>query len=143
MVLLSPFQLDILCDSLVPLLNKGENKILCSVFFAGFFPLLQIMGHNQTDSLHGENAFYFNEAVVCVSLRRINRSNSSLVYENGVYGMNISNSDVAGTSENQVDLEMDTSCQPALTSALWKSTSPYQQMSFSYKNNNDSFNDGN
>ncbi|RLW05268.1 hypothetical protein DV515_00005216 [Chloebia gouldiae] len=103
----------------------------------------EIMGHNQVDSLHGENAFYFNEAVVCVSLRRINRSNSSLVYEDGVYGMNISNSDVAETSENQVDLEMDTSCQPALTSALWKSTSPYQQMSFSYKSNNDSFNDGN
>ncbi|KAL9821666.1 rho guanine nucleotide exchange factor 28 isoform 2-T2 [Geothlypis trichas] len=41
----------------------------------------EIMGHNQLDSLHGENAFYFNEAVVCVSLRRINRSNSSLVYE--------------------------------------------------------------
>ncbi|XP_068032584.1 rho guanine nucleotide exchange factor 28 isoform X8 [Anomalospiza imberbis] len=41
----------------------------------------EIMGHNQLDSLDGENAFYFNEAVVCVSLRRINRSNSSLVYE--------------------------------------------------------------
>ncbi|XP_041342098.1 rho guanine nucleotide exchange factor 28 isoform X3 [Pyrgilauda ruficollis] len=100
----------------------------------------QIMGHNQLDSLHGENAFYFNEAVVCVSLRRINRSNSSLVYEDGVYGMNISNSDVAGTSENQVDLKTDTSCQPALTSVLWKSTSPYQQMSFSCKSNKDSFN---
>ncbi|NXM51174.1 ARG28 factor, partial [Gymnorhina tibicen] len=100
----------------------------------------EIMGHNQLDSLHGENAFYFNEAVVCVSLSRINRSDSSLVYEDGVYGMNISNSDVAGTSENQVDLKMDTSCQPALTSALWKSTSPYQQMSFSCKSNKDSFN---
>ncbi|XP_059729673.1 rho guanine nucleotide exchange factor 28 isoform X9 [Haemorhous mexicanus] len=41
----------------------------------------EIIGHNQLDSLHGENAFFFNEAVVCVSLRRINRSNSSLVYE--------------------------------------------------------------
>ncbi|XP_041282864.1 rho guanine nucleotide exchange factor 28 isoform X4 [Onychostruthus taczanowskii] len=100
----------------------------------------EIMGHNQLDNLYGENAFYFNEAVVCVSLRRINRSNSSLVYEDGVYGMNISNSDVAGTSENQVDLKMDTSCQPALTSVLWKSTSPYQQMSFSCKSNKDSFN---
>ncbi|XP_037981421.1 rho guanine nucleotide exchange factor 28 isoform X3 [Motacilla alba alba] len=100
----------------------------------------EIMGHNQLDSLHGENAFYFNEAVVCVSLRRLNRSNSSLVYEDGVYGMNISNSDVAGTSETQVDFKMDTSCQPALTSALWKSTSPYQQMSFSCKSNKDSFN---
>ncbi|CAN8220290.1 unnamed protein product [Coccothraustes coccothraustes] len=100
----------------------------------------EIMGHNQLDSLHGENAFYFNEAVVCVSLRRINRSNSSLVYEDGVYGMNISNSDVGGASENQVDLKMDTSCQPALASALWKSMSPYQQMSFSCKSNKDSFN---
>ncbi|XP_063277536.1 rho guanine nucleotide exchange factor 28 isoform X2 [Prinia subflava] len=96
----------------------------------------EIMGHNQLDSLHGGNAFYFNEAVVCVSLSRINRSDSSLVYEDGVYGMNISNSDVAETSENQ-DLKMDTSCQPALTSALWKSTSPYQQMSFSCKSNKD------
>ncbi|NWT83959.1 ARG28 factor, partial [Lanius ludovicianus] len=100
----------------------------------------EIMGHNQLDSLHGENAFYFKEAVVCVSLSRINRSDSSLIYEDGVYGMNISNSDVSGTSENQVDLKMDTSYEPALPSALWKSRSPFQQMSFSCKNNKDSFN---
>lgn len=98
------------------------------------------MGHNQLDSLHGENAFYFNEAIVCVSLSRINRSDSSLVYEDGVYGMNISNSDVAETNENQVDLKMDTSCQPALTSALWKPPSPHQQMSFSCKSNKDNGN---
>lgn len=85
---------------------------------------------------------YFNEAVVYVFLSRINRSDSSLVCEDEVYGMNISNSDIAGTSENQVDLKMDTSCQPALTSALWKSTSPYQQMSFPCKSNKDSFNNG-
>ncbi|NXC00461.1 ARG28 factor, partial [Orthonyx spaldingii] len=100
----------------------------------------EIMGHNQSDSLHGENAFYLNEAVVCLSLSRVNRPGSSLVYDGGVYGMNISNSDVAGTSENQVNLKMDASCQPALTSPLWKSTSPYQQRSFSCKSNKDSFN---
>ncbi|XP_062369939.1 LOW QUALITY PROTEIN: rho guanine nucleotide exchange factor 28 [Cinclus cinclus] len=100
----------------------------------------EIMGHNQLDNLHGENALYFNEAVVCMSLSRINRSDSSLIYEDGVYGMYISGSDVAGTNENQVDIKMDTSCQPALTSALWKSISPYQQMSFSCKSNKDSFN---
>lgn len=54
--------------------------------------------------------------------------------------MNISRSDVAGTNENQVDLKMDTS---SLTIALWKSISPYKQMSFSCKNNKDSFNNGN
>ncbi|XP_074877324.1 rho guanine nucleotide exchange factor 28 isoform X3 [Buteo buteo] len=100
----------------------------------------EIMGHNQLDSLHGENTFYLNEAVVYVSLSSLNRSASSLVYEDGVYGLNISNSDRARTSENQVDLKVDTSCQPALTSALWKPTGPYQQMSFSSKTNKDAFN---
>ncbi|KAM6104741.1 LOW QUALITY PROTEIN: rho guanine nucleotide exchange factor 28 [Pterocles gutturalis] len=100
----------------------------------------EIMGHNQSDSLRGENTFYLNEAVVCVSLSSLNRSESSLVYEDGVYGLNISNSDIERTSETQVDLRMDTSCQPALTSALWKSTGPYQQMSFSCKSNKDAFN---
>uniref|UniRef100_A0A8C3PKB1 Rho guanine nucleotide exchange factor 28 n=1 Tax=Calidris pygmaea TaxID=425635 RepID=A0A8C3PKB1_9CHAR len=102
----------------------------------------EIMRHSQLDSLRGENAFYLNEAVVCVSLSSLNRSDSSLVYEDGVYGLNISNSDVVRTSENQVDLKTDNSCQPVLTSALWKSTGPYQQMSFSCKSNKDAFNDG-
>ncbi|XP_009870351.1 PREDICTED: rho guanine nucleotide exchange factor 28 [Apaloderma vittatum] len=103
----------------------------------------EIIGHNQSDSLHGENTFYLNEAVVCVSLNSLNRSDSSLVYEDGVPGLNISNSDIARTNESQMDLKMDTSCQPALTSALWKSTGPYQQMSFSCKSNKDAFNNGN
>ncbi|KFZ57714.1 Rho guanine nucleotide exchange factor 28, partial [Podiceps cristatus] len=65
----------------------------------------EITGHNQSDSLHGENTFYLNEAVVCVSLSSLNRSDSSLVYKDGVYGLNISNSDIARTSENRVDLK--------------------------------------
>ncbi|XP_042660781.1 rho guanine nucleotide exchange factor 28 isoform X3 [Tyto alba] len=100
----------------------------------------EITGHNQSDSLHGKNTFCLNEAVLCVSLSSLNRSDSSPVCEDGVYGLNISNSDTAKTSENQVDLKMDTSCQPMLTNALWKSTGPYQQMSFSCKSNKDAFN---
>ncbi|NXN13663.1 ARG28 factor, partial [Indicator maculatus] len=100
----------------------------------------EIMGHNQSDSLHGENTFYLNEALVCVSLSSLNRSDSSLVYEDGVYGLDISNSDLAGNSENQVDFKMDTSCQPALTSSLWESTGLCQQMSFSCKSNKDALN---
>ncbi|NXP72345.1 ARG28 factor, partial [Ramphastos sulfuratus] len=100
----------------------------------------EIMGHNQSDSLHGENAFYLNEALVCMSLSSLNRSDSSLVYEDGVYGLDISNSDLARNSENQVDLKTDTSCQPALTNSLWKSTGLCQQMSFSCKSNKDAFN---
>ncbi|NXU54498.1 ARG28 factor, partial [Turnix velox] len=99
----------------------------------------EIIGHNQLGSLRDGNAFYLNEAVVCVSLSSFDRSDSSLVYEDGVYGLSISNSDIASTSENQVDLKMDTSCQPALTIALWKSTGPYQKMSFSCKSNKDAY----
>lgn len=111
-------------------------------FFCLFF-ILQIMGHDQLDSLHGENAFYLNEAVVRVSLSGLNRSDSSLVYEDGVYGLGISDLDMARTCENQVNLRVDTPCQPALTNELWKSTGPYQQMSFSCKSNKDAFNNGN
>ncbi|XP_053909873.1 rho guanine nucleotide exchange factor 28 isoform X2 [Cuculus canorus] len=100
----------------------------------------EIMGPNRSDSLHGKNKFCLNETVVCVSLSSLNRSDSSLVYEDGVCGLNISNSDIARTSKNQMDFNMDASCQPTLTSALWKSTGPYQQMSFSYKSNKDAFN---
>ncbi|NWX41049.1 ARG28 factor, partial [Steatornis caripensis] len=125
---------------------KMQKKLLWHLKFDQQSSLLsstgscEIMGHNQSDSLHGETTFYLNEAVVCVSLSNLNRSDSSLVYEDGVYGLNISNSDIARTSENQVDLKTDTSCQPALTSALWKSTDPYKQMSFSCKSNKDAFN---
>ncbi|NXS92336.1 ARG28 factor, partial [Jacana jacana] len=100
----------------------------------------EIMGHSQLDSLCGENAFYVNEAVVCLALSSLNRSNSSLVYEDGVYGLNISNSYIVRTSENQVGLKTDSSCQPVLTSALWKSTGPYQQIPFSCKSNKNAFN---
>ncbi|XP_027527328.1 rho guanine nucleotide exchange factor 28 isoform X6 [Neopelma chrysocephalum] len=118
-----------------------ENKIVQAIQnLTCLLYSIQIMDHNQLDSLHGENEFYFNEAVVCVSLRSLDRSDSSLIYEDGVFGLNISNSDVPRTRENQVDLKMDTSCQPALTSALWKSTGPYQHMSLSCKSNKDSFN---
>ncbi|NXK47330.1 ARG28 factor, partial [Chauna torquata] len=99
----------------------------------------EIMGHNQSDSLLGKNSFYLNEAVVRVSLSSLNRSDSSVVYEDGVYGLSISNSDIARTGENQVDLRMDSSCQP-VTNELWKSTGPYQQTSFSCKSNKDAFN---
>ncbi|XP_065600284.1 rho guanine nucleotide exchange factor 28 [Cyrtonyx montezumae] len=100
----------------------------------------EIVGHDQLDSLHGENAFYLNEAVVHVSLSGLDRPDSSLIYEDGVYKLGISSLDMARTRENQLDLRVDTSYQSTLTNELWKSTGPYQQMSFSCKNNKDAFN---
>uniref|UniRef100_A0A7M4DWX6 Rho guanine nucleotide exchange factor 28 n=1 Tax=Crocodylus porosus TaxID=8502 RepID=A0A7M4DWX6_CROPO len=100
----------------------------------------QIVVHNQSDSLSGENTFLINEALVRMSLNSLNSSNPSLVYQDGVYGINISNSDITRTSENQVNLKMDISCQSAVTNELWKSTSSYQQIPSSCKINKDAFN---
>lgn len=111
-------------------------------YFPCFF-LMQIVVHNQSDSLCGENTFIINEALVRMSLKSLNRSNPSVVYQDGVYGINISNSAITRTSENQVNLKMDISCQSAVTNELWKSTSSYQQIPSSCKINKDAFNNGN
>ncbi|XP_067425369.1 rho guanine nucleotide exchange factor 28 isoform X2 [Emydura macquarii macquarii] len=90
----------------------------------------EIIGHNQSESLCPENSFFVNEALVQMSLKSLNRSNPSLVSQDGVFGINISNSDRTRTSENQ----------PAVTNELWKSTAPCHQISFSCKSNKDACN---
>uniref|UniRef100_A0A8D0L184 PH domain-containing protein n=1 Tax=Sphenodon punctatus TaxID=8508 RepID=A0A8D0L184_SPHPU len=102
----------------------------------------EIMGHNQLDGLCDENSVFINEALVQMSLNSFNKSNPSLVYQDGVYGANISNSDLTMTSENEVNLKMDTSYQQALANELWKSTGPYHQVSSSCTNNKDVCNNG-
>ncbi|XP_039400640.1 rho guanine nucleotide exchange factor 28 isoform X4 [Mauremys reevesii] len=90
----------------------------------------EIIGHNQSESLCAENSFFINEALVQMSLNSLNRSNPSLVYQDGVYGINITSSDITRTSENQ----------PAVTNELWKSTAPCHQVSSSCKSNKDACN---
>uniref|UniRef100_A0A8C8RPL7 Rho guanine nucleotide exchange factor 28 n=1 Tax=Pelusios castaneus TaxID=367368 RepID=A0A8C8RPL7_9SAUR len=87
----------------------------------------EIMGHNQSESLCPENSFFINEALVQMSLKSLNRSNPSLVYQDGVYGINISNSDRTRTSENQ----------PAVTNEFWKSAAPCYQICNKDACNND------
>ncbi|XP_037758961.1 rho guanine nucleotide exchange factor 28 isoform X5 [Chelonia mydas] len=90
----------------------------------------EIMGHNQSESLSAENSFFINETLVQMSLNSLNKSNPSLVYQDGVYGINVTNSDITRTSENQ----------PAITNELWKSTAPCHQVSSSCKSNKDACN---
>ncbi|XP_043370618.1 rho guanine nucleotide exchange factor 28 isoform X5 [Dermochelys coriacea] len=90
----------------------------------------EIMGHNQSESLSAENSFFINETLVQMSLNSLNKSNPSLVYQDGVYGINLNNSDITRTSENQ----------PAITNVLWKSTAPCHQVSSSCKSNKDACN---
>ncbi|KAM6328419.1 LOW QUALITY PROTEIN: rho guanine nucleotide exchange factor 28 [Alca torda] len=95
-------------------------------------------GYNQSDSLRDESGFYLNEALLCTSLSSLNRLDSFC--DDGVYGLNISDADAPRITENQVVVKTDTSAQRMLTSSLWKSADPYQQMSFSC-NRNDTFDD--
>ncbi|XP_073200369.1 rho guanine nucleotide exchange factor 28 isoform X8 [Lepidochelys kempii] len=90
----------------------------------------EIMGHSQSESLSAENSFFINETLVQMSLNSLNKSNPSLVYQDGVYGINVTNSDITRTSENQ----------PAITNELWKSTAPCHQVSSSCKSNKDACN---
>ncbi|XP_075788373.1 rho guanine nucleotide exchange factor 28 isoform X1 [Pelodiscus sinensis] len=89
----------------------------------------EIMGRNQMESFCGENSFFINEALVQMSLNSLNRSNPTLVYQDGVYGINTASSEISRTSENP----------PAVTHELWKSTAPCHQVS-SCKSNKDSCN---
>uniref|UniRef100_A0A670JTJ5 Rho guanine nucleotide exchange factor 28 n=1 Tax=Podarcis muralis TaxID=64176 RepID=A0A670JTJ5_PODMU len=73
----------------------------------------EIMGHIQSDCFCGENSVFLNEAIVQMSLNRLNRSNSSLVYQDSVRGVNLPNSDLTRTPENQGKLNMDISSQQA------------------------------
>ncbi|XP_061476988.1 rho guanine nucleotide exchange factor 28 isoform X2 [Rhineura floridana] len=82
----------------------------------------EIMGQNQSDSFCGENSVFINEAIVQMSLNCLNRSNSALVYQDSVCSVNLPNSDLSRTTENQVNLNMDISCQQVVIGDLSKSS---------------------
>ncbi|KAJ6669810.1 hypothetical protein lerEdw1_000359 [Lerista edwardsae] len=75
----------------------------------------EIMGHNQSVSFCGDSAVFINEAIVQMSLNHLNRSNSTLVYQDRVHGVNLPNSDLLRTNENQVNLNVDVSYQQVYT----------------------------
>ncbi|XP_074851528.1 rho guanine nucleotide exchange factor 28 [Carettochelys insculpta] len=118
---------------------KMQQKILwhwkhsCQSSLPAAFPSSgshEIMEHNQSENICGENSFFINEALVQMSLNHLNRSNPSLIYQDGVYGINVSNSDISRTSENA----------PAVTQELWKSAASCHQVSCSHKSNKDACN---
>ncbi|XP_033019615.1 rho guanine nucleotide exchange factor 28 isoform X4 [Lacerta agilis] len=82
----------------------------------------EIMGHKESDCFCGENSVFINEAIVQMSLNRLNRSNSSLVYQDSVRGVNLPNSDLSRTPENQLKINMDISSQQAFTGDPSKSS---------------------
>lgn len=110
------------------------------LYFLCVFLCVQIMGHNRSDSFCGENSVFINEALLQMSLNHLNRSNSPLVYQNYVHGVNQPNSDLSRTSENQTNCNMDTSCQPAFAGELSKSADLCHHTAISCTSNTDDCN---
>ncbi|KAH0628030.1 hypothetical protein JD844_008693 [Phrynosoma platyrhinos] len=74
----------------------------------------EIMRQYQSDSFCDEKVF-INEAIVQMSLNRLNRSNSTIVYQDSEHGINLPNSSLPRTTENQVNLNMDIACPQMFT----------------------------
>ncbi|XP_048360255.1 rho guanine nucleotide exchange factor 28 isoform X2 [Sphaerodactylus townsendi] len=100
----------------------------------------EIMGHNRSDSFCGENSVFINEALLQMSLNHLNKSNSNLVYQNYVHGVNQPNSSLSRTSENQTNCNMDSSCQQTFTEELSKSADLCHHTATPCKSNTDSCN---
>ncbi|KAJ7335847.1 hypothetical protein JRQ81_013788, partial [Phrynocephalus forsythii] len=82
----------------------------------------EITRHGQSESFCSENSIFINEAIVQMSLNHLNRSNSALVYQDSMCGIKLPSSDVSRTMENEVNLNMDISCQQTSSDDLLKST---------------------
>ncbi|XP_054842768.1 rho guanine nucleotide exchange factor 28 isoform X1 [Eublepharis macularius] len=92
-------------SSLSEVISPEDNEA-CKAFS-------RIMGHNRSDSFCGETPIFINEALIQMSLNHLNRSNSTLVYQDYVHGVNLPNLDLSRTTENQTNWNVDTSCQQA------------------------------
>ncbi|XP_044302416.1 rho guanine nucleotide exchange factor 28 isoform X2 [Varanus komodoensis] len=101
----------------------------------------EIMGCNKLDSFCGENSVFINEAMVQMSLNRLNRSNSALVYQDSVHGASLPNTDLSRTTENLANLNMDISCQQVTsTGNLSKSAGLCHSTPSSSTSHTDAFN---
>ncbi|XP_074064148.1 rho guanine nucleotide exchange factor 28 isoform X2 [Macrotis lagotis] len=97
----------------------------------------EVTGLNRSDSLCHENSFFVNEALVNMSLNTVNKSNSAGMHQDIIYPLNIPNSDLTRTSENQTDLKMDISHHSDVTHELWRTTDPGHQVPSILRGNKD------
>ncbi|XP_023393943.1 rho guanine nucleotide exchange factor 28 isoform X1 [Pteropus vampyrus] len=106
---------------------RAQQSLLCgwkhsrqSSLPAAFSPgSTEVMELNRSESLCYENSFFINEALVQMSFNTFHKPTPSGIYQDATYPLNISNSDLIRTSENQVDLKMDVSQPLGVNHELW------------------------
>lgn len=112
-------------------------------FFFSLYFLTQVMELNRSESLCYENSFFVNEALVQMSFNTFHKPTPSGIYRDATYPLNISNSDLIRTSENQVDLKMDVSQPLGVNHELWATAESCHQTTPLHQSSEDSCKNGN
>ncbi|XP_052515132.1 rho guanine nucleotide exchange factor 28 [Budorcas taxicolor] len=96
--------------------KHGRQSSLPAAFSPG---TLEVMELNQSETLCHENSFFFNEALVQMSLNPLNKPTPPDIDQDAAYPPGVSHSDLVRTSENQVDLKTDVSQPSDINHELW------------------------
>ncbi|XP_054434467.1 rho guanine nucleotide exchange factor 28 [Pteronotus mesoamericanus] len=98
----------------------------------------EVMELNRSESLRYENSFFINEALVQMSFNTFNKPTPSAIHQDTTHPLNISNSDLARTSTNQVDLKTDVSQPLDVNHELWTAAESCHQISPLHQGSEDS-----
>ncbi|XP_036082164.1 rho guanine nucleotide exchange factor 28 isoform X3 [Rousettus aegyptiacus] len=125
---------------------RAQQSLLCgwkhsrqSSLPAAFSPgSTEVMELNRSESLCYENSFFVNEALVQMSFNTFHKPTPSGIYRDATYPLNISNSDLIRTSENQVDLKTDVSQPLGVNHELWATAESCHQTTPLHQSSEDS-----
>ncbi|KAI4535689.1 hypothetical protein MG293_014016, partial [Ovis ammon polii] len=96
--------------------KHGRQSSLPAAFSPG---TLEVMELNQSETLCHENSFFFNEALVEMSLNPLNKPTPPDIHQDAAHPPGVSHSGLVRTSENQVDLKTDVSQPSDINHELW------------------------
>ncbi|XP_060256301.1 rho guanine nucleotide exchange factor 28 isoform X5 [Ovis aries] len=96
--------------------KHGRQSSLPAAFSPG---TLEVMELNQSETLCHENSFFFNEALVQMSLNPLNKPTPPDIHQDAAHPPGVSHSGLVRTSENQVDLKTDVSQPSDINHELW------------------------
>ncbi|XP_069412285.1 rho guanine nucleotide exchange factor 28 isoform X4 [Ovis canadensis] len=96
--------------------KHGRQSSLPAAFSPG---TLEVMELNQSETLCHENSFFFNEALVEMSLNPLNKPTPPDIHQDAAHPPGVSHSGLVRTSENQVDLKTDISQPSDINHELW------------------------
>lgn len=107
------------------------------------FFLAQVMELNQSETLCHENSFFFNEALVQMSVNPLNKLTPPDIHQDAAHPPGVSHSGLARTSENQVDLKTDVSQPADINHELWIAAGACHQIPPLHQSSKDSCKNGN